>query len=733
MKRLIFNLALVFTLVFGVMHFAGLANYSSAEAEAYGLDTIAGYTTYLTSSPVTPNSDVVFTVLKPDGTSINISSYAGSNGIAKAELPKEHTQVTGKYNVALRLADGSTSDHFNSFTVYSDGLSNSYSVIEPKDQVINTGDEVANLKVKLVDSSGNPVSGHVVKLVSSSTDDNVVLLNGSNLSNENGEVAYQVSSMKPGIVTYSAYDVTADIILDARAKVVYFDSTDYVFTNSKTNFTTSFAAAGNSTGVVDNFKFEDVPQTVSPGQSVTFTVTAADEGGQKVTDYSGKVRFSVTSPNSNFAVLPEDYQFTAQDMGSHTFSLAMLFQETGNYDVEVRDLQNGNILGKQTFVVSNDLSTGSNQNGAPVISNPVSGISSNNIQVVSGTAKPGSQVKIFDNEVEIGSVVTDSQGKFSFTSPVLVDGVHNIYVAEVNGVGTIVSQSDTVELNVDTSSPSASQVVIEPSDEGVTPGSAVTVKLYIQEKLAQASVIFQNNIYEMTDNGQGQYVTTFTAPVDFGDYPITFVLVDELGNESRLENEATLNVGGLLAEPESEKPADVKNVEAQFDDKRVTLTWDPVQPTKNQIQNYRVFYGLSPNQLTEAVDTFTNSPTWYIPNLTNGVTYYFAVVAVDDKGNISERFSNMVQAIPTPLFQNVADPDVQMGIAGEEALMEMEKDASESGPEILWLVLLSLVGGTFYSASAKKRFRHKADNACVLDVHEEIDAVKKSFRDCLFK
>jgi hypothetical protein len=47
---------------------------------------------------------------------------------------------------------------------------------------------------------------------------------------------------------------------------------------------------------------------------------------------------------------------------------------------------------------------------------------------------------------------------------------------------------------------------------------------------------------------------------------------------------------------------------------------------------YRVYYGLSPNELVEAVDTFTSEPSWYVYNLVNGSEYYFAVVAVDSKG-----------------------------------------------------------------------------------------------------
>jgi hypothetical protein len=118
--------------------------------------------------------------------------------------------------------------------------------------------------------------------------------------------------------------------------------------------------------------------------------------------------------------------------------------------------------------------------------------------------------------------------------------------------------------------------------------------------------------------------------------------------------------------------------------------------------NYRVYYGLSPNQLTEAVDTFTASTTWYLPNLKNEVEYYFAVIAVDSAGNVSELFSNIVSTVPGPDVVDAVSPEVAMGSAGSEALEDMERDPSEAGPEITWLVLFSLMGGMFYVFMGKK-------------------------------
>ena len=115
------------------------------------------------------------------------------------------------------------------------------------------------------------------------------------------------------------------------------------------------------------------------------------------------------------------------------------------------------------------------------------------------------------------------------------------------------------------------------------------------------------------------------------------------------------------------------------------------------IKNYLVSYGLSPNQLTQAVDTFTNATTWYIPNLKNGTEYYFAIAAVDVKGNVSEGYEKIVNATPRSSVVDVLAPDVANGSAGSEVLANMKEDASKTGPEIVWLLVLSMLGGGIYA------------------------------------
>lgn len=594
------------------------------------------------------------------------------------------------------------------------------SAILPKDQVAGVAEQVY-LSVKLADSSGVPISGHKVKLISSSGEDTIENL--SLVSDVNGKVDFRVSSPRTGIVTYIAYDATSDVIVANRGKIVFFDSNEYIFKNAVKDF--SYAAVGNSTAV-DHFEFEDVPASISANQAVTFKLSAVDFQKNVVPAYSGKVRFSVIGSNAFYADLPPDYTFTPQDLGSHTFSLALNFKQAGAYLVEARDLTNNALSGEYTFVVGGG-SSGVQSSSGIDISSPVAGTYSNNIQTITGTAAAGSKVKIFNNDAEIATVIGDITGNFSYTTTVLPDGKHKFYAAMVNEVGTIIAASKPVEITVDTGAPEVSQVAFEPASN-IVPGSQVKVKLFSQEKLSQASLVFQNNIYELVDSGQGFYQTTVLAPQTAGDYPVSFVIVDQLGNETRLDNASVMKVGSGGAQIAA--IGDVTGLKVVPADHRVTLNW---AAPSGVVKNYRVYYGLSPTQLSEVIDTFTNSTTWYIPNLKNGTEYYFAVTAVDEKGNTSEHFGNIVSAVPNPAVGEVVAPEVLSGTAGQDVISEMPKDPSESGPEVVWMIAASLLGGYFYIQTGKKKALLKDKIESVQMISESRSDVRENLRDCLFK
>lgn len=577
------------------------------------------------------------------------------------------------------------------------------SMMIPESQTVKINKETAKVTVFIVDENGNPVSGHDVRLISSSSDDLVVPFFGTSISGKNGEVVFEATSSANGLVTYIAYDLTSNTAIDAKSKVVYFDNGNYLFGSND---------VGNSSGPVAKLKFDNVAATVYAGDSTTFNLTAVDSQDQTVTSYTGTVKFSINGTNAFYASLPNDYTFTLNDVGAHAFSLASAFKQAGTYNVEARDVNTPSVYGEYTFIVLPKSGTagGTTQvigsTSSITLSNPVAGTYSNPLQVISGNAKAGAKLKVFDNGFEIGSANADTFGAFTYTSNKLADGEHVIYVASVDDAGNVLDKSANVTFKVDTSAPEISGITITPS-ASVMPNTKITVKLTSKDTLSKATLSFNGNLYEMADSGKGYYEVSLNAPQDNGDYPLLFIVLDQLGNESMIDQKTSVKVsatgsGDFEALPASATSlGDVLNVKAVAYDRKVTLNWDKPATGGDLIKNYRVYYGISPTQLTEAVDTYTNSTTWYIANLKNDTLYYFAVIGVDVKGNTSAHFSNIVQATPNPSVSSVPSPDVQQGLAGGEAIGDMKKDPSQAGPEVIWMVVMSSIGGAFYVKSSK--------------------------------
>jgi len=667
----------------------------SPGVEAYALNTIAGYSTVVRTSQTVPNAKVIFELRKPTGETVKIDATTSAKGVAITDISDYHLKVSGQYQIAAHL-ESATANSWNNFVVFPGKLSQSASKIYPENQVSSPNVKAKPITVRLKDNFGNPIEDHQVRLIASAPYGEIKALDTDSLTNENGEVSFSVTYPTQATVTYSAYDVTEDLVLDTNAKVAYFaaGSSEVLFQSTlpSVNY-----AAGNSSGQVDHFKFEDFPDEINPGQSASLTLTAYDLNDQVVPTYAGTVRFSVLGSNSAYVSLPEDYTFELSDQGKHTFSLAFNFQRVGQYDLKATDVDNIAVFGEETIDVIESDSLSANV-PAPTgirITNPIAGTYSSNLQVISGKAEPGAGLKIFDNEVEIAQLIADIEGNFSFTTGLLVDGVHMIHVAQVDSQGGIVDVSDTVRFSVDTSAPELGEVTFDPAAD-IVPGSAVKVKLMLDEAISQAAMILNGNMYDLEDAGDGSYVGAFAAPMDFGEYSVDFVVTDELGNESKYEKYTTLKVGSFPVAMKS-YPANVQNLQAVPHDSRVSLEWSKVPDSGSSVVRYRVYYGVSPNELVDAVDTFTTASNWYVPNLVNGTTYYFAVVAVDSMGKTSEGFSNIVGAMPNPTVMEMPSVDIFEGSAGSDALNAMEADVTNVGPEANWLVALSALAGYFYT------------------------------------
>lgn len=139
-------------------------------------------------------------------------------------------------------------------------------------------------------------------------------------------------------------------------------------------------------------------------------------------------------------------------------------------------------------------------------------------------------------------------------------------------------------------------------------------------------------------------------------------------------------VGSMAASAEfvdtSKLPSVVEGLDVVPGDGQVTLTWDAATDDTG-VEGYYVYSGLQ--SVAEKGGSYTfpsidaeNTTTYTVDNLTNGVTYYFAVSAYDDEGNESEFYSKEVEA--TPESSEIADytaPTVKSASAVTNSLVEV--------------------------------------------------------------
>lgn len=157
---------------------------------------------------------------------------------------------------------------------------------------------------------------------------------------------------------------------------------------------------------------------------------------------------------------------------------------------------------------------------------------------------------------------------------------------------------------------------------------------------------------------------------------------------SYLKTLALTLVMSLLAGPAvalaSESPSIVENVKAFPGDGQVTLTWDAATDDKS-VEGYYVYAGVEP---VETSGTYMfgstnvgNVGTYTMDNLSNSVTYYFAITAYDEDGNESGEYSNEVEVTPdSSELGDFTAPTVKSVMALTGTLVEVNFSESISLP-----------------------------------------------------
>jgi len=636
LSALLLGLALIIPLAF--------ADY--LPVAVYATDTVAGYPSALRTSLINPNQDVRFVVEKPDGAVVQIPAQADLEGIAKTDLYGHQTKIAGKYKVAVVYPGSSVSSPQSTFNVYPDQVSPSQSTIRATLNMAESGKDVTFLVVTLYDQYRNPVSDHLVKLVSSRSEDTIESLQNG-VTDNNGRANFKVRSDYPGISVFTAMDVTLNIILQGREEVVFFAPTaSSAGLFGADIFSANIGGDGDVLpGPVDHFEISDLPSKVKVGEELTMTVSALDKSNNVAKNYTGTILISV--PDDENAVLPNsgEYTFKAADQGKFTFNLSLQFSKLGNQSVQVFDKNNFKIAGEKAVeVVSKEAVVSMPYSPDIVIKSPMDGAElASNLILISGTGNENINLKVFDNDVKIGDTATDSDGFFSYEAKDLDSGSHVFYVMTEDS-----KVSKSVSVTIDTIAPVINSFSMD-ADGPVVPGTQVTVTVQSEPGLDSANVRVQGAEQDMTElsSEPGTYTATIAAPAQNGAYPIDVILVDKLANKGEFSGKGTITVTA----PEAKMPPKVESLEGQPGDTAIELSWAPIAAHERPIKNFKISYGTQMDKLDQTVDTQDSTPKWELRGLTNATQYFINIKAVDTQGLVSAEPSVTIAVTPV-----AADP-----------------------------------------------------------------------------
>ncbi len=718
----------------GIVYMASLGSLALAQNYLTGsvLNTSAGNPVLLSAKTTLLTEKVNFRVTKPNGLVVTMSSDLNSNGEAKILLDGYHTSEAGHYDLEVTQGDNLTNNV--GFNVLPGLVDASKSQVELATAMADLNKNIKG-KVTLEDKYGNVVKGHQVKIISSRNADVISVTDG--VTDKNGNVDFNISSLTAGVSYISVLDMTDNIVLNNRVKIIFANNLDDIAGIGGNLIPQAMAKTTTTTGSFYAFDLSGFPNNIQPNQNISFTVKAVDQNGNVVQNYTGTVRFSSNGNNSSAVSLPSNYTFLASDLGEHKFDLGLSFTTSGTYTIIANDLSDKFKQGQKKITVGQSGLAGSSTPSSTqqiIVITPSAGTYSQATQTISGTTVSNYQVEIFDNNQSLGKVTAGVDGKFTFQTQPLSDGNHEIYVNAIDPISQQVkSTSKKVKIIIDTIPPKIDQLDIKPSGK-IKPGGIITITVHSEKNLQQAVALFNYNIVPLkpTTADPTIYVGQIAAPQQSGDYPVDINLVDELGNDATFSKQANVTVSGTSAKATSNVPATgdstkgitpapkttgtttsktdqkgfpstVTGLVAYGADHRVTLVWDTATD-KQKIKNYKVYFGHDLKNLDHNISTKDASTTWYVPNLDNGKEYFFTVTAVDDQGNESVNKSEMVSGIPFVLEVNNAlnvnsnvKPLPTPNLHAAAYNGPLPSQTPKTGPALFGVLLAAGALGTFFT------------------------------------
>lgn len=274
------------------------------------------------------------------------------------------------------------------------------------------------------------------------------------------------------------------------------------------------------------------------------TITGNAEPGSTVTitDSSGQVIGSGTAGSDGSFTIPlTTPQISGEELTAHATD------PSGNTGPD------GTVTAPNIPDPIEPVMTGVTDDAEPVTGLVLSGSATNdNTPTIEGFALAGSTIHIFDNGVQIGSVVADANGAWTFTPGTpLADGTHDFTATATNIKGESAASS-VYTVTIDTVAPDAPELDLLQDNAGKLTGVIVNGALtdetlpgiHGKGEPGGKVTIFDNGVQiaQVTVDGNGEWTFTPSQPLADGTHTITLIQTDAAGNISSTTTSPTFTV-----------------------------------------------------------------------------------------------------------------------------------------------------------------------------------------------
>jgi hypothetical protein len=345
-----------------------------------------------------------------------------------------------------------------------------------------------------------------------------------------------------------------------------------------------------------------------------------------------------------------------------------------------------------------------NANPSKAIEN--GGITNDNTPTLSGKAEMGSSVEIWKDGKLLGTVKTDSEGNWKYTSPVLEDGKHDFSVVVVDQVGNKSLPSAPWMVEVDT---------IPPENKGIgkiTDGDGNPIMSGDETKdstpiLSGEGV--KGDIIKIIDNGKvigstvvndkGEWTFTPEKSIGNGEHEFQVIGVDPAGNESAPSEKVIIEVNDPLSPEDPDKEV--------IPDPNVPVTGiiEGMYKDNNEVDRKDLIenggYSNDPTMIIEGTGNAGNVVYLWITG-TDGYTYHSTVVGDDGKWSyttkeladgkhkfeVAFKDADGIVTAKTPAYEMIIDtiapppPEVDLFAHGLNGL-ELSELLSDHGSDLL--------------------------------------------------